>query len=41
MSVAWHSTKWWDWCLSEDEKIGIEPIFTDKKLQIIKSGWNW
>ena len=27
---AWQSTKWWNWCLLEDEKEGIEPIFTDK-----------
>ena len=20
MSVAWHSSRWWDWCVSEDEK---------------------
>ena len=19
-SVAWHATKWWDWCISDDEK---------------------
>ena len=30
MSVAWHATRWWDWCLLEDEKKEIEPIFTDK-----------
>ena len=21
--------RWWDWCLSEDEKKEIDPIFTD------------
>ena len=30
MSGAWHSTRWEDWCMPEDEKKGIEPIFTDK-----------
>ena len=20
MLVAWHPTRWWDWCMSEDEK---------------------
>ena len=20
MSVAWHQNRWWDWCVSEDEK---------------------
>ena len=27
---AWYPTKSWDWCMLEDEKKGIEPIFTDK-----------
>ena len=30
MPVAWHPTKWWNWCLPEDEKKGIEQVFTDK-----------
>ena len=30
MSVAWHPTRWWDWCISEDQKKEIEPNFTDK-----------
>ena len=30
MPVPWNPTRWWDWCMSEDEKKGIEPIFTDK-----------
>ena len=21
MPVAWHSTRWWDWCMSEDDKM--------------------
>ena len=29
MPVAWHPARWWDWYLSEDEKKGIESIFTD------------
>ena len=29
-TVAWHSTRWWKWCLPEDEKKGKELIFTDK-----------
>ena len=20
MPVAWHPNRWWDWCMSEDEK---------------------
>ena len=30
MPVAWHQTRWWDWCMSEDQEKGIEPIFTGK-----------
>ena len=30
MPVVWHLGRWWDWCLPEYEKKGIEPIFTDK-----------
>ena len=29
MPVPWHSRRWWDWCMSEDEK-KIDPIFTNK-----------
>ena len=27
MPVAWHSTRWWDWCVSEAEKKGKKNIF--------------
>ena len=30
MPVAWHPTRWWDSCLPEDQKKGIEPSFNDK-----------
>ena len=33
MAVAWHPTRWWDWCLPENEnnkKKEIDPIFTYK-----------
>ena len=30
MSAAWHPARWWDWCISEDEKKQADPIFTDK-----------
>ena len=29
MSRAWHSSRWWNFCMSGDEKKEIEPIFTD------------
>ena len=27
MPITWHPSRWWDWCMSEDEKIEIEMIF--------------
>ena len=27
MPVAWHSNRWWDWCVSEDQKKEIDPMF--------------
>ena len=26
MPVAWNPNRWWDWCMSEDEKKEIEPM---------------
>ena len=30
MSVPWCAKRWWGWCMPEDEKNEIDPIFTDK-----------
>ena len=30
MSIAWHSTRWLDWCMSKNKKKGIKTNFTDK-----------
>ena len=30
MPVAWHPARSWDWCLPEDKKKGIQPIFAKK-----------
>ena len=27
MPAALHSNRWWDWCMVEDEKKEIDPIF--------------
>ena len=27
MPIAWHSSRWWDWCVSEDEKKETETFF--------------
>ena len=29
MAIAWHPKRWWNFCKSKDEKIEIEPIFTE------------
>ena len=29
MLIAWHPKRWWNFCMSEDEKKEIEPIFTE------------
>ena len=29
MPMAWYLKGWWDFCMSEDEKKEIEPIFTE------------
>ena len=30
MPVAWHPNKWWDWCLSEDDRKEIDPMFIEE-----------
>ena len=30
MPVVWYPTKWWDWCMLEDEEKEISSIFNDK-----------
>ena len=30
MAVAWHPHRWWDGCMSEDEKKEINPMFIEK-----------
>ena len=29
MPIAWHPERWWNFCMSEDEKKEIEPNFTE------------
>ena len=24
--IAWHPSRWWNWCMSEDEKKGTEKL---------------
>ena len=30
MPVAWHLKRWWDWCMSEDEKKEINLMFIEE-----------
>ena len=30
MATAGHPKRWWGWCLPEDEKKEVEPIFSEK-----------
>ena len=30
MSVAWHPTIWWDWCVPGDKKKERDPTFSDE-----------
>ena len=29
MLIAWHPRLWWNFCMSEDEKKEMKPIFTE------------
>ena len=41
MLVAWHSNRFWDWCVLEDEKKEIDPIFIEKLLKYLSVVYNW
>ena len=30
MSVVWDPKRWWDWCVSEDEKMEIDSMFIEE-----------
>ena len=30
MPVGWHPDRLWDWCVSEDEKKEIDPMFLEE-----------
>ena len=36
MSIAWHPKKWWNFCMSGDEKNEIEPIFADQSFSFMQ-----
>ena len=45
MSIAWHPSRWWDWCVPEDEKkrnrkiVGINIDFFASGDQIQNLFW--
>ena len=40
MPVAWYPTRWWDWCIPEDEKKVIESMYTDKAGKWLKNSFS-
>ena len=30
MSTVWDPNRWWDWCMSEDEKKEIDAMFIEE-----------
>ena len=30
MTIVWHTNRWWDWCVSEEEKKEIDPLFIEE-----------
>ena len=30
MPVVWYPNRWWDWCMSKDEKKEIDPMFIEE-----------
>ena len=38
MPIAWHPKRWWNFCMSEDEKEEIDTIFIEKSVGSIQHG---
>ena len=38
MPIAWHPKRWWNFCMSEDEKEEIDTIFIEKSVGSIQNG---
>ena len=30
LRIGWHPSRWWDWCMSEDEKKETEKLWNDE-----------
>ena len=34
MPIAWHPKRWWDFCMSEDEKKEVNPAFNEGLVKV-------
>ena len=32
LPIAWHPSRWWDWCIPEDEKKKTEKLWKEKRV---------
>ena len=39
--VASHQNRWWDWCVSEDEKNELDPMFIELLLSLLRWYTKW
>ena len=30
MTIGWHPKRYWDWCVSEDAKKEVDPVFIEE-----------
>ena len=35
MLLAWYPDRQWDWCMSEDEKKEIDPMFIEECVSVV------
>ena len=35
MPIVWHPSRWWDFCVSEDEKKEIDPMFIEELFVVV------
>ena len=37
--IAWHPLRWWDWCMSENEKKRLKNCGSNKELFSVQKKW--
>ena len=40
MPIAWHPKRWWNFCVPEDEKKEIDPIFIEEFQKCLSVVYN-